>query len=493
MTGTGTSNDPYLCSTWGDLMTALPQEGKYAELIADLDMRGVNITDRNILLACNFNGNGHVIKNAYLNSGILFKLQYDITFENIKFYNWYLNGATLFNGDSAHPMYYPMPTLSDISFSGELEGSTFISGDWRNQKPTLKNCDAYGLLKSGRIVDALSYPPLLDSCTIEMHGECDQYIFSGRLSDTQIIGSIKLTNITAGYYSLYIDNQDLYSSVINIEVEADTTWTAYAVGNRTLLNTDNLENADLTDVSCITCTTAQMNDAEWLEDHGFPLGETPTDFVWADFLSYVQQVVRTPENSVQPHSISNNVLTITNNEVEPTRGEYTEPFWGYQGYRWYFTYGQKYVVHIDADSTEQLSAIIILWLDGTTYKTAYFAPDAIFQINDYSEFITFQVGFYNKDSENANGVLSIRDVTINEVSMWSVVNGKLVNTSLPTPTPIGAFYGAYALTSIEIPVSVKKIGKWAFAGTNLTDVTIASDCDYYDTSFPIGCAVHFYD
>lgn len=57
---------------------------------------------------------------------------------------------------------------------------------------------------------------------------------------------------------------------------------------------------------------------------------------------------------------------------------------------------------------------------------------------------------------------------------------------------MGAFKGATNLTSVVIPRSVKKIGPEAFADTGLTEVTIANDCVYEDTSFPPGCVINFY-
>lgn len=57
----------------------------------------------------------------------------------------------------------------------------------------------------------------------------------------------------------------------------------------------------------------------------------------------------------------------------------------------------------------------------------------------------------------------------------------------------GAFANAVNLSSIRIPPSVKKIGWDAFAHTQLTSVTIARDCEYYETSFPKGCEINFYD
>lgn len=56
----------------------------------------------------------------------------------------------------------------------------------------------------------------------------------------------------------------------------------------------------------------------------------------------------------------------------------------------------------------------------------------------------------------------------------------------------GAFNECPNLIYVKIPESVKSIGRYAFRDTNLKSVVIASDCNYYPTSFPLGCKIHFY-
>ena len=58
------------------------------------------------------------------------------------------------------------------------------------------------------------------------------------------------------------------------------------------------------------------------------------------------------------------------------------------------------------------------------------------------------------------------------------------------PIKIGAFAYLTNLTSITIPSSVKKIGRYAFYKTGLRSVTLASDCTYYSTSFPPECDIN---
>lgn len=64
---------------------------------------------------------------------------------------------------------------------------------------------------------------------------------------------------------------------------------------------------------------------------------------------------------------------------------------------------------------------------------------------------------------------------------------------LPIEKPSGAFMNAVNLEYAHIPRSCKKIGEWAFTNTKLRRVTIAADCEYYQTTFPKGCQIDFYN
>ena len=57
---------------------------------------------------------------------------------------------------------------------------------------------------------------------------------------------------------------------------------------------------------------------------------------------------------------------------------------------------------------------------------------------------------------------------------------------------MGACHGGTNIAQMFIPSSVKRIGSYMANDTQLTSVTIASDCVYDTTSFPAGCTVNFY-
>lgn len=58
---------------------------------------------------------------------------------------------------------------------------------------------------------------------------------------------------------------------------------------------------------------------------------------------------------------------------------------------------------------------------------------------------------------------------------------------------VGAFLDCPYLTKISIPIATKSIGEYALTYTALSAVTIASDCNYYSTSFPQGCEINNYE
>ena len=58
---------------------------------------------------------------------------------------------------------------------------------------------------------------------------------------------------------------------------------------------------------------------------------------------------------------------------------------------------------------------------------------------------------------------------------------------------MGAFRYCGNLSYVYIPKSVKSIGSEAFELTRLSEVTVASDCEYKSDSFPPNCAIYTYD
>ena len=76
--------------------------------------------------------------------------------------------------------------------------------------------------------------------------------------------------------------------------------------------------------------------------------------------------------------------------------------------------------------------------------------------------------------------------------MWVLDDNDILTNSMLPEVLVdtqGAFAGVESLTYIQIPETVKSIGRYSFRDTGLTEVTLAEDCTYYATSFPSTCTV----
>lgn len=111
-------------------------------------------------------------------------------------------------------------------------------------------------------------------------------------------------------------------------------------------------------------------------------------------------------------------------------------------------------------------------------------PDAIFRIDETDDL----------PHTNLAPVLNIPALTKPfPNAVFRIEPGEMGNipfNKLPPNCPaLGAFANANNLSLVRIPNTVKSIGENSFTFTKLTSVQIASDCEYYDTSFPEGCIV----
>lgn len=87
----------------------------------------------------------------------------------------------------------------------------------------------------------------------------------------------------------------------------------------------------------------------------------------------------------------------------------------------------------------------------------------------------------------------IKPSTEISTAFFNVDGAYPVPVNIPGKLISGAFCHAVNLRKVTIPKSVKYIGRYAFRNTALTEVTIASDCTYYPTSFPDNCKINYYD
>lgn len=509
MTGTGTKTDPYVVTTWSELMTVLPQENKYAILDNDIDMRGKTITDSGVTLACDFDGQNHSIKNVYLSNknlqkAELFVMYYANSFRNVKFENWYVNGRNLFTGDSSYPTYRQMPTIENFLFSGELvEQGRLITLYSSMHTPTFKKSAIFIIAQNTNEVIEVQerYKPIFEDSKIEIYGKCNRTILSATLNNSHLLGDIKLSGSTSQKNAIEIDSsQNSYQSLIDLRVEAEESWTASFNGSKLLVETDLLSNVT-TSGTFIACTLLEKNDPTFLASHGFSLGDTLTDFSWHNYLASLNRAGWWDDNANYvycPYSVDNDKFTITVTDLPSEKTTNTEPYLDWQSTTVYFAAEpyQKYKFVFDAVLPDEVATRYSVYSNGVgdnDHRRSGIGDETIIEsFNDTSQF-SLQIGVRNQTDNPISGTYTIDNLTIYKHSSWEIVNGVLTNIDIPSADPIGAFCNCVSLSVVSIPRSVKKIGRFSFKNTRLSNVIIARDCEYYDTSFPENCTINYYD
>lgn len=510
MTGTGTSADPYKVTTWSELMTVLPQFGAYAVLDNDIDMKGRVITDSGVILGCDFDGQNHTIKNVYLNSDNmqnpeLFKMYYENSFRNVKFENWYSNGRHIFSGDSSSPSMRRMPTIENLSFSGELTDNfnshtSFVELYSLYYIPIFKNCSAFIIADDvNGIISATNNKPIFENSKIEVYGTCGHDIMSVTLNDSHLTGEIELTSIGENPALNISTSQTPMQSLVELVVNSIETWEASFNGSKLLVNTTKLGNVSTTG-TFIGCNLLEQDDVTFLNEHGFVLGDVATDFSWHDYLASINKAGWWDDNSSYvdcPYSVTDDEYTITVTDLPTERTTNTEPYLDWQTSTYYFTAEpyKKYKFVFSASLPDEVAPRYSVYSNGVgsnDYRRSGIGYTTIIDAFDNTTKFSLQAGVRNQTDSPISGTYTIQNLSIYEHSSWNVVNGKLVNLSIPNVKPIGAFYNCGELKSINIPEDVKKIGPYAFYNTALTKVKIAQDCKYYHTSFPNGCEIEYY-
>lgn len=507
MTGAGTKTDPYVVSTWNELMTVLPQENKYAILGADIDMRGETITDSGVILACDFDGQNHSIKNVYLSSenlqkAELFRMYYANSFRNVKFENWYVNGRNVFFGDSSHPSYRPMPTIENFSFSGELvEQGRLLYFYSSLYNLTFKKSSIFILSHDiiGVIAVEERNKPIFEDCDIQVYGECTGRILSATLNNSHLSGFMTFKS-SASYQkaALEVSSQGSYQSLVDLNVKSQDAWSAQFDGSNLLVETDLFENCT-TSGTFIACTMQEKNNPTFLAQHGFVLGDTLSAYSWSDWLASISSTAYYDTSSNEQFlTFNTNNGKYSINLVNLPNGCYTRnmPVWEWQYGEYYFSASsfKKYKVVVDAELPEGVTPHVRFFKngDGGDWSLSGTGNTVIIKAPDSTSSFTVNIGVINRTGHDITEDVTIENVTIYEHTSWEIINGILTNTDIPTTNPIGAFCNCHGLVSVHIPPTVKKIGPYAFYNTQLSQVKIASDCEYYDTSFPENCTIEYY-
>lgn len=518
MTGTGTQADPYIVETMEEFCSKVTEAGVYIELAHDLDCIDWEPPNVQYTMACNqIDGKGYHIKNMHLDSdtyliAILFRLaptNQNAVMKNLHWKNNYLKGVTLFLSGYQYGYNW---TIQDCTFSCELFNGRFLQTNYVH--PKFLRCSVYlyctGISCDPMTPDASVEPPIWDTCNIEINGTIRGFLFQGRLVNSQLKGEVEVLNpdSNGGVYSvIWISNQgnEAYpNSLINMTVKCSTTWSIYSASAYAyaglLVNTTRLQNYQFQGATqiFIPCNDSQMNDTSWLRTQGFDVGEESIGFSWHDFLmNGSDNRIHTLEcgggSPTFPFTIngSSNTFSSTVTLTSEKHYCYTVPYnsWQWNTYNVNIQSCRKYKLKLTGNYDTGLTPYAMAWRNGESWWGSMGQFEIILTTPDSSSTASFGIGAINYTGNSVTGTFTVTNFEVTKFSYWDVVNGKLVNSSLPEVPILGAFCNAYGLGKVFIPTSVKKIGPYAFRNTQLTSVTIASDCTYYPTSFPDGCII----
>lgn len=524
MTGAGTQANPFVVATMDDFVTAIEVAGAYITLNNDIDAKDwVPTSNHQYVFACNqVDGAGYAIKNLHVHQsqysiGILFRLSATNTTGVMKDLHWlnvYMDGVVFFITASSGRYGW---SISDCTFQIELVDGKFIQQDYTVS--SFYQCGIYlyctGTDSNTITGDGNNVPCLFHTCAIEVNGVCDYKIFTGQLYNSHLTGEVTLSNPDSGgtyMAGISIFNQGDYqyaASVIDMTVHCSTTWyiwNYYLYSTCLVVNTDHLEHYTLqgaTDIF-ISATTTQLNNATWLQNHGFDVSTHDVGFIWRDWMINngnvrITQVDYEGHGTTLPFTVdvNTNQLFVDFSDIAINGYWATEPFSENQSGTYYFTANSfhRYKITIQADMEVGMTPMAIFYRNGTELgRTVEWSENAdsyscVFTAPDNTVRLSLRIGGRNRSDANMSGSCAINNVQIISYSDWTFTEGTLVNQSIP-PVPImGAFCNDTNLVSIDIPASVKYIGPYAFRRTLLSHVKIASDCRYFTTSFPDGCVI----
>ena len=271
MTGTGTSADPYIITSWSELeeLSDRYYNYEYAYIAFDpeaenkvIDMKENPVTKTIKLYCWHILGNGWTIRN--LRSSVsVFKpedalhISYvsDLNFENFFLDGsndtvYFTNDTAAFSGDWDRGNC----KWTGCTFSGELIGDAYFTNNhWANSS-------------------SVNGIPMLERCALNI--KCGDNSGFGRASGELFLRDTKLTIITKKSAYFKLENSKLTGNYTSLNVSGSTSVidadVAELSGNGSLI----LVNSDRCSVSdgFTAVTAAQLNNKDYLKSIDFPTG-----------------------------------------------------------------------------------------------------------------------------------------------------------------------------------------------------------------------------
>ena len=478
MTGSGTAQDPYILTTWEELLQA---SGTCEWYGGDLDFNDIQPTGFTecVVIAGNINFRNATFKNfrsiATGTSPYAGGIRFTQNISNLRFINsMFLNvGSPLimvggeYNNGSATSCVFDgeVVTNRDVSIIGSAYSSSYY------YLSSYSKCSFNFKSKSTNQVRFATNVAAFYDCDIYTDIEQDGNEFSDIYSDGTSEYNSRFSNCrlrgrfinTGGDYVKVGDANSRH--VFNYFAFDEGTYLLLSSSSKSVYNSEKITAYEGT-TNVVGCTSAQLSSISYLRSDavGWEINEnarfnetiTFTESLWHNVDDY----------EINTTSVTYDEFTKATITLPYTSDRYQFFFRGYNS-GGVAVYGSDWQTSGKTVSIP-LNANIATWvLRGRYY-------------HDYD-------WFHVEPSYFANTTCTL------SWGRWSIdSNGELYNIYSPTSTKLGAFANAVSLTQISIPRSCKKIGRFAFTNTQLSSVTIASDCDYYSTSFPDGCVVNFY-
>lgn len=317
MTGTGTQNDPFVPQNWDDFVTAIGTSGAYVELpIVPIKTKDEHIMSGKLY----FDSTGNRIQSPieselsdyYENRFVLDANAYAPTGIRLNFNGVTLNG----NGASIINCYVPNDTcglrfknsnIKNINFLNFYSESTdywgFISPDGGSDRLLTENVQFSGTITRGSFCGTNGMPafksttfsitfgtsasfinkPLDDNdkyyqfCLFDFYGSPSQLFestYGNKILNCKMTGTLK--GVTNSSHPLFPSGGSSTTNVIDMDVtEYQNATFNYDNGNSHnpyIINTDKIA-SETTHVGITGVTTQQLQDAAYLRNIGFPVGD----------------------------------------------------------------------------------------------------------------------------------------------------------------------------------------------------------------------------
>ena len=267
MTGTGTAADPYIPANWGELKTAAETADVYIRFAAgtqwDMNEQYPEDTPGINLRCMEIDFNGAVIKNLRKSAAALLAYSatgHDVLLKNGVFSSMYITGAQIFYAIGYDIYDIKGLKLFNMGFGGEMYDSRLWQCDIRGVETD--SC-AFSFYVSNSDVFSSNNRPLKNT-TINIDGTVSNSIGSIVLVSSAIYGEVRAVG---AQYGLSFAGE---LCVCDITLQNFGTVGYYGDKTTAVLNIDKIGGATISGNPCIQATSAQMKNAAWLNEHGFP-------------------------------------------------------------------------------------------------------------------------------------------------------------------------------------------------------------------------------